>query len=166
MRRINSSDFRIATRGTSREINRQISLNLVREKQPISRADLARLMGMRPGAVSLIVSELLQSGLVVEGAKGKSKGGRKPTYLFIETGRRCAIAVDINASHTSILATDLLGHPLMEVSQFPTGRRPKSLVTDVGARIGRVLAENPEFGECVGLGVSSLAWWTSEAGRL
>jgi N-acetylglucosamine repressor len=38
------------TRGTSREINRQISLNLVREKQPVSRADLARLMGLPPGA--------------------------------------------------------------------------------------------------------------------
>ena len=42
-----------------REINRQIALNLVREKQPISRADLARLMGMRPAAVSLLVNELL-----------------------------------------------------------------------------------------------------------
>jgi N-acetylglucosamine repressor len=166
MRRINSSDFRIARRGTSREINRQISLNLVREKQPISRADLARLMGLRPGAVSLIVNELLQTGLVVEGAKGESKGGRKPTYLYIETGRRCAIAVDINASHTSILATDLLGHPLMEVTQFPTGRRPKSLVADLGARIGRLLAENPEFGECVGLGVVVSGVMDLKGGRL
>ena len=52
MRRINSSAFQIARRGTSREINRQISLNLIREKQPISRAELARLMGLRPGAVA------------------------------------------------------------------------------------------------------------------
>ncbi|HET9317930.1 MAG TPA: sugar kinase, partial [Vicinamibacteria bacterium] len=70
MRRINPSAFRVARRGTSREINRQIALNLVREKQPISRADLARLMGMRPGAVSLLVNELLESRLVFEGAKG------------------------------------------------------------------------------------------------
>jgi N-acetylglucosamine repressor len=166
MRRINPADFRIARRGTSREINRQISLNLVRERQPISRADLARLMGLRPGAVSLIVNELLRSGLVVEGAKGESKGGRKPTYLYIETRRRCAMAVDINARYTSIVATDLLGQPLIEVSQFPTGRQPDSLVADVGDRIGRILVEHPEVGTCVGLGVVVSGVMDLAGGRL
>ena len=166
MRRINPADFRIARRGTSREINRQISLNLVRERQPISRADLARLMGLRPGAVSLIVNELLRSGLVVEGAKGESKGGRKPTYLYIETRRRCVMAVDINARYTSIVATDLLGQPLMEVNQIPTGRQPKSLVSDVGERIGRILATHREFGQCVGLGVVVSGVMDLEGGRV
>jgi predicted NBD/HSP70 family sugar kinase len=153
MRRINPSAFRIARRGTSREINRQIALNLVREKQPISRADLARLMGMRPGAVSLLVNDLLRTGLVFEGAKGESKGGRRPTHLYIETRRRCALAVDINASHTSILVTDLLGRPLTEVSEFPTKSRPQALVKELVGRIGRILADDPGFGQCVGLGV-------------
>ena len=49
MRRISPTGFRIARRGTFREINRQIALNLVRAKQPISRAELARLMGVRRG---------------------------------------------------------------------------------------------------------------------
>jgi N-acetylglucosamine repressor len=42
MRRINPSRFKVATRGTSRDINTRIVLNLVRAHQPISRADLAR----------------------------------------------------------------------------------------------------------------------------
>ena len=41
MRKINTRDFRIATRTTSRDINRRIALNLIREHQPISRAYLA-----------------------------------------------------------------------------------------------------------------------------
>jgi N-acetylglucosamine repressor len=153
MRRINPSAFRVARRGTSREINRQIALNLVREKQPISRADLARLMGMRPGAVSLLVNELLDSGLVFEGAKGDSQGGRRPTHLYIETRKRCAVAVDISASHTLILVTDLLGHPLMPVEEFPTRRRPQALVKELAARIKGLLKEHPGFGECIGIGV-------------
>ncbi len=153
MRRINPSAFRVARRGTSREINRQIALNLVREKQPISRADLARLMGMRPGAVSLLVNELLESRLVFEGAKGDSQGGRRPTHLYIETRRRCAVAVDISASHTSILVTDLLGHPLMEVEEFPTRRRPQALVNELATRIRALLKDHPGFGECIGVGV-------------
>ena len=72
MRKINPNNFQVATRGTSREINRQIALNLVRAHQPISRADLARIMGLRRGAVSLIVNDLLAEGLVFEGATGES----------------------------------------------------------------------------------------------
>ena len=153
MRRINSSAFRIATRGTSREINRQISLNLVRENQPLSRADLARLMGLRPGAVSLIINDLLRAGLVFEGPKAESKGGRRPTLLYLETRQRCAVAVDINASQTALLVTDLLGQPLMPITQFPTRRRATGVVADLGARISRLLADHPRFGDCVGIGV-------------
>ena len=35
MRKINTHDFKVARRGTSREINRQIALNLIRANQPI-----------------------------------------------------------------------------------------------------------------------------------
>ena len=44
MRKINTRSFVRATRSTTREINRQILLNLVREHQPVSRAELARRM--------------------------------------------------------------------------------------------------------------------------
>jgi N-acetylglucosamine repressor len=154
MRRINPSAFRIARRETSREINRQIALNLVREKQPISRADLARVMGMRRGAVSLLVNELLQTGQIFEGAKGESKRGRRPTHLYIETRRSCALAVDISASRTSILLTDLLGRPLGEVTEFPTRRRPAAQVKELVAHIGPILAGAPGCGQCVGIGVA------------
>jgi hypothetical protein len=46
MRKIDTRDFQIATRTISREINRRIALNLIREHQPISRADLARRMSV------------------------------------------------------------------------------------------------------------------------
>ncbi len=153
MRRINLDTFRIARRGTSREINRQIALNLVRAKQPISRADLARLMGLRRGAVSLLVNELLRTGLVFEGAKGESKRGRKPMHLHIETRRRFALAVDMSASRTLILPTDLLGHPLLEVAEFPTGQHPETLVKQLVLAIGRIRRAHPDLGECVGLGM-------------
>ena len=154
MRRIDPTAFRIARRGTSREINRQIALNLIRSKQPVSRAELARLMGVRRGVVSRLVDELLEAGLVFEGAKGESRRGRKPMHLHIETRRRCVIAVDVSASRTGVMATDLLGHPLLEVNEFPTRRRPPLLVKDVATAIARLLADHPEVGECTGIGVS------------
>jgi predicted NBD/HSP70 family sugar kinase len=154
MRRISPTTFRIARRGTSREINRQIALNLIRSKQPVSRAELARLMGVRRGAVSRLVDELLGAGLVFEGAKGESLRGRKPMHLHIETRRRCVAAVDVSASHTALFLTDLLGHPLVDVTEFPTRRRPPLLVRDVAGILSRLLDGHPEAGECAGVGVS------------
>ena len=110
MRKINPHDFTVARRGTSREINRQIALNLIRAHQPISRADLARLMSVRRGVASLLVSELLSESLIFEGAVGEAVGrGRRPTFLYIDSRQRCVIGVDIRASRTFILLTDLMG---------------------------------------------------------
>jgi predicted NBD/HSP70 family sugar kinase len=154
MRRINPSDFRVAKRGTSREINRQIALTLVRTRQPISRADLARVMGLRRGAVTLLVNELIAAGLIFEGAKGESKRGRKPKYLFIDSRQRCAVAIDIRVSRTFILITDLVGQPLLPVSSFPTNWDPAALVAELAKRIERVLTKHPEVGACEGIGMA------------
>src|SRR6266849_8522932 len=85
MRKINTRDFHVATRTTSRDINRHIALNLIREHQPISRADLARGMKMTRGVVSVLVQELIAQGLIYEGATGEAARGRKPTFLHIKT---------------------------------------------------------------------------------
>lgn len=153
MRRINPSRFQIATRGTSREINRRIVLNLVRVHQPISRADLARVMGVRRGAVSLIVNDLLKDGAVFEGATGEAVRGRKPTFLYIDTRRRAVVAVDIRASQTFLMLADLLGKPLDGVIGIPTVRDPKQLVATLAKRIKSLLADHRDVQACEGIGV-------------
>src|SRR2546423_15075775 len=98
MRKINTQDFRVATRSTSREINRRIALNLIREHQPISRADLARRMDVTRGVVSVLVQELIEQGVIYEGATGDIARGRKPTFLHIRTQDHLAIAIDARSS--------------------------------------------------------------------
>lgn len=153
MRRINPEQFQVATRGTSREINRQIALTLIRTKQPLSRADLARLMGLRRGPVSLLVNEFIAEGLVFEGAKGEAARGRKPKFLFIDSRGRCILAVDIRPSRTSFVATDLVGRPLTGIDSLPTDRDPKAFVADLARRLRRFLEDHPELGTCAGIGV-------------
>jgi len=153
MRKINPSNFRIATRGTSREINRQIALDLVRTHQPISRADLARIMGLHRGAVSLIINDLLTEGLIFEGATGESHRGRKPTFLYIDSRKRCVLAVDIRVTRTYLMVTDLIGRQLVTTSSFPTKRDPKKLVEELSKRIKQLLSDHKEVGSCEGIGV-------------
>src|SRR6266545_3459741 len=108
MRKIDPKRFKIAKRHTSREINRQIALTLIRTHQPVSRADLARLMGTRRGVVSILVNELLAESLIFEGATGEGGGrGRKPTFLYIDSRERYVIAVDIRATRDQAHIGDL-----------------------------------------------------------
>lgn len=166
MRRISPTDFRIAHRGTSREINRQIALNLVRTRQPISRAELARLMGVRRGAISRIVQDLLDTGQVFEGAKGESKRGRKPQHLYLETRQRCAVAVDISASRTLVQVTDLLGQPLLPTEEVIPPAEPTEVIRQLADRITALLAAHPEVGQCLGVGVAIAGVVDPVQGRL
>jgi predicted NBD/HSP70 family sugar kinase len=155
MRKINPHDFKVARRGTSREINRQIALNLIRAHQPVSRADLARLMNVRRGVASLLVSELLSESLIFEGALGESVGrGRRPTFLYIDSRERCVVGVDIRASRTYILVTDLVGRQLGVVSSFQTNRDVDVLIPELARRIKQILSDYKEVGACEGVGVS------------
>ena len=166
MRSLHSHNLRVATRGTSREINRRIALNLIRTNQPISRADLARLMGTRRGAVSLLVGELIQRGAVFEGALGEAKRGRKPTFLYIDSRKRCVVAIDIRPTRTFMMVTDLVGHQLASVTSFPTEHEPKRFVTSLAKRVKAVLAESKDLGRCQGVGVVVPGMVEADTGRV
>jgi N-acetylglucosamine repressor len=145
--------FRAATRGTTREINSRIVLNLVRAHQPISRADLARQMGVRRGAITLIVNDLLERHLIFEGAIGETVRGRKPTFLYIDSRRRGVVAVDTRASGTFLMVADLVGKPLSGVVRLKTIGDPSGLVAALAPRIRSLLADHPEVEVCEGVGV-------------
>src|SRR5688500_6090211 len=112
MRKINPKDFKVATRTTSREINRRIALNVIRENQPLSRADLARSMNITRGVASVLVQELIDGGVIYEGTTGEAVRGRKPTFLHIRTHDRLALAVDVRFSKTYLMLCDFSGRQL------------------------------------------------------
>lgn len=166
MRAVHPRNLRVATRGTTREINRRVALNLIRTNQPISRADLARLMGTRRGAVSLLVNQLIQEGAVFEGATGEARRGRKPTFLYIDSRKRCVVAVDIRPTRTFVMVTDLVGRQLVSVTSFPTERDPKRFVSGLAKRVKAVLIEHRDLGRCEGVGVIVPGMVAVDSGRV
>ena len=152
MQKIDPRNFQRATRTTSKEINRQIVLNLVREYQPISRADLARRMEVARGMVSPLVNELIDQGLLYEAATGTSRRGRKPTLLHVRAHDRLVVGIDVRLSQTHVMLSDFAGRTLaMEV--LPTPADPDTLVAELGARVRRVLDANAAAGACQGIGL-------------
>jgi len=91
-----------------RDINRRIVLNLIRTRQPISRADLARVSGLQRSTISLIVEELIQENWVLEGPTGRLPRGRRPTFLRLNE-ERVIIGVDLRPIQTTVAVADVNG---------------------------------------------------------
>jgi predicted NBD/HSP70 family sugar kinase len=154
MRKIDPKDFKLATRGTSRGINKQIALTLIRAHQPVSRADLARLMETNRANITFLINELLQDKLIREGAQSNHNvRGRKPTFLYLNSQSSLAVAVDIRASRTFIMITDSIGKQVGEIVSFATVLEPDRFVMELGTQVRRAL--NMVGGEavCEGMGI-------------
>jgi predicted NBD/HSP70 family sugar kinase len=111
MRRINLRKASVARSDTIRNINRQIVLNYVRERAPISRAEISHETELQRSTVSLIVGELKDRGLIDE-IEGESTGGRPPILLQLRAAGSIAVGVDVSIKQTVVATSDLAGRVL------------------------------------------------------
>ena len=70
-------------------------LSAVRSLGPVSRAELARYLGLRPSSVTGFVRGLIGEGIVTEVGQGGSNGGRPPVMLDIDRRDNYAIGVTL-----------------------------------------------------------------------
>lgn len=91
-------------------------IDLIRKSaEGISRAGIAELLRVSRSTASIIVDDLINSGLVVERGAGVSRGGRKPIVVEINPGAGSVVGVDVGATHILVVVADLLGQSLAEV---------------------------------------------------
>jgi predicted NBD/HSP70 family sugar kinase len=153
MRKINPGNFGVARRGTAREINRRIVLTLIAAHQPISRADLARIMKTNRASITLMVNRMIEEGLIVEGEAGQIARGRKPRLLQLNMRRSCVVAVDIRPTSTHMTLTDLLGNPITDIRVWPTERDIHRFIRHLTGQIKKLLAHDAIHRTCAGVGV-------------
>lgn len=116
---LNRAKTEIARIDTIRNINRQIVLNYVRDRAPISRAAIARETTLNRSTVSSIVEALHADGFIEEIGIGNSSGGRKPVLLKLKTGKPVAVGIDITPRLTTIALADM-GGKILEKEGFET----------------------------------------------
>lgn len=149
MRRINLKKANVARSDTIRYINRQIVLNYVREKEPISRAEISHETALQRSTVSLIVEELKTQGLIYE-TEGESTGGRPPTLLRLRAAGCMAIGIDIGTGRTTVAVADLVGR-IVKRETFETDANVETTFRRIVAAIQKFIANEPSI---EGIGVS------------
>ncbi|MFL6283372.1 MAG: ROK family protein [Pyrinomonadaceae bacterium] len=163
MRRIDLKSIRTAHFGTMRAINRQIVLNYVRDRGPISRAEIARCTKLQRSTISEIVDSLLEEGLIEEVGAGQSTGGRCPTLLALRTTGAAAIGIDIAPTRTTVATSDLAGG-LLESEEFETDHDFERTIARAVSAAHRLTERGG--GRIEGIGVSLPGLVDSSKGRL
>ena len=126
-----------------RQDNRATILNIIWEKQEISRASLARLTGMSRSSISGIISQLIQSKLVEEVGAGVSMGGRKPINLRFCPSAFQVLGVQVGRNETQLGVLDLNG-TLLKTHSIPTGMKsePREYQENLFATITTFIEKN------------------------
>ena len=151
MRRIDFTNTQVASSETARDINRSVVLNLIRRRQPISRADLARVSGLQRSTVSLITEQLIEESWVVYGPTGRLPRGRRPTYLRLNEQRAILVA-DIRPAQTTVALADVNGRFLAQAA-FLTPADAAAGAQNISARIRELMKAHPKL-VFEGIGIS------------
>ncbi|WP_010677612.1 ROK family transcriptional regulator [Bacillus timonensis] len=134
--------------------NKALVFQMIIEKEPISRADIAQISGLNKTTVSTFVTELIEEDLIFESGPGVSSGGRRPVILHFNKNAGFAIGIDIGVNYVLSVLTDLKGNILIEKNQPLTRTTYATVMGIVQDMIQSLMDEMPKsrYG-IVGIGV-------------
>src|SRR3954468_11292178 len=114
MRALDAPDGLSADQLTLRRTNLGLVLRRLRDQGPRSRATLAAELGMTRTAVSTLVGDLAERGLVRTGDLERGAVGRPGTNVELDGRALAGLGAEVNVNHVSTMALDLTGEVVSE----------------------------------------------------
>ncbi len=101
----------------TRELNRRLILEQIRRREPISRVDIVDATGLSKAAVSSIVSELMETGLVEEIGSLSSAIGRPRIMLSLVPHAAYTLGAELTNQECRVILTNLRAEPVASFAQ-------------------------------------------------
>ncbi len=148
-----------------RQRNRARVLQLLMDESPISRVEIAEKVGLSKSTISVIVSNLLDEGLVFESGSGSAgtQGGRRPILLQFKNAARVACGIEIDAEMCRGVLVDLRCEPLHR-STLPVSGHEVTDVVDTVASTIKELLRNRRRKTWLGCGIAVVGLVNSDLG--
>jgi len=135
----------VATRTGSkrllRDLNQSIALNLIAERGPLSRTDLARESGLPAATISRIVGDFVAAGLVLETASDESSGGRRPILLCVNPTAGYVVGVKLREDALTVAVCDLSCAVVHQCEAGLPDAAPHRAVPTIAAAVERCIGE-------------------------
>ena len=145
-----NTEYWIVPTNNVKNINKYAILDLIRFKPGgITRVEMARQMGLTRAAITAIVNDLMDDGKVREAEFRSTAAGRKPIVLEINPALGKVAALDIGATHATVLITDYSARVIIEKEiPFDIRRDPEiclfeidSLLRDTIEQVGLTITD-------------------------
>lgn len=133
-----------------KNLNKHATIDLIRfTPNGISRVELARELNLTRAAVTSIINDLQEIGMVLE-VEGSHPSGRKPIVLEINPDRGYVLGIDLGATHGTLLLANYAAHVVKELERpIDINQGPQIVLDQVDEFIREILKDT-------GLTLSSL----------
>jgi glucokinase-like ROK family protein len=142
-----------ATNQQTRLINEQLVLRTIYDRNPISRADVARATGLTRTTVSDVVEQLLGAGLAEEIGLGRSTGGKAPILLRVPDEARHLVGIEVGDTQLTGAIVNLRGEVLRRVEVPLDGRDGEMALARLDGLIDELV--RPTDAPVLGIGIGT-----------
>ena len=150
----------------TKEYNRKLFLRLLR-KEPLSRSEIARKMGLTRATTSVIADELLQEGFILGSEDGDVHRGRIPVPLSLNPDACYAVGVYLNRNGCTVGLVDICGHLITEKHLLLSGTQKSSKLESLSSTISQIIGESKiDLAKIVGVGISAPGPLDGESGLI
>lgn len=125
-----------------KNVNKHTVLDLIRfTPGGISRVEISRRMGLTRAAVTTIVNDLLETGIIREAESLSVRNGRPPIVLEINPTLGFVVGIDFGATHINLLVADLGARILEELeTEFDIQAGPEAGIVEADHQVRELLA--------------------------
>ena len=139
--------------GIMKQKNKRLIINLIR-KNEISRADIAKITNLTKASVSIIIDDLIKSGIVTESECLDKGVGRKPINLKINPDFMYAVGINLTRSYAEVGIVDITGK--ISVQQKLDISPKNKAIENIIKAINRMTSDNNiSFDSIYGIGVTA-----------
>jgi len=156
-----------ATHQALRDTNEVLVLNVVRERQPVSRVDVAGFTSLEGSTVSKIVARLIENEFIYEEGLGVASpnGGRKKRFLHLNPDKAYAVGVDLGIHQSTVALSNFSGRILSSVV-VAHDRDPQGVTAALATGIRKMVQSCPHQDRIKGVGVSLIGLVDAGEGRV
>ncbi len=120
--------------------NANLLFNCIRERGPLTRAELSRITGLTPSTVSYITSVLIDKGILIElGAEKTNRVGKKGILLDINYDKFLFIGYDVGSAFSRIAVCNGKSE-ILTIKRLKTQRGEK-LIQQITDNILKVISD-------------------------
>lgn len=138
--------------------NKALIKTILYQYAPISRLDIAEKLQLTPPAITNIIHEMIQEGIVHEvkdQEETQRKVGRQPIGVDFVSDARFVLGISIGRKHTRIVLTNLRGHIIYQVTKPVMPKEYKEMLSQLCLYMNDIKKQYSSYwNKLIGIGIA------------